>query len=153
MFSKGFLKATEGPFAGLVFYPQDQEDAINRIHFRIFTWHGQESADDWEKGGWWHYDSILWDSEEVSIYTEVTCNGAELEAQYPWPELPDEENQLRWEELYDPEHAWKWVSAALSEPLGLVTLTSEDLKTTDPLFVEELEQQGVGKRLNATKAG
>ena len=98
-FSNGLLKSFEGPFEGLIFYAQPAEDVLNRVQFKIFTWHGAESGENWEQGGWWHFNSVLWDEDQVHLYTEVTTMGAELTDSYAWPELAEERAEQRAEDL------------------------------------------------------
>lgn len=141
-FSNGLLKSNKGPFADKIFYPDPQEDALNRVGFRLITWQGAEEPGEWEQGGWWHFDSILWDESGVHVYTEVTTQGAELHASFPWPELGEDEDERRREDLHDPEKAWRWVSAVLMEPLGLAVLSAVEAQLDNPVFQKEVANWG-----------
>ena len=144
-FSNGLLKSLKGPFEGMIFYAQPVEDVLNRVQFKVYTWHGAETEEDWQQGGWWHFNSVIWDEERVHLYTEVTSIGAELVDSYSWPKLSEDLTEQRAEELYDPDRAWYWVSEVLSEPLGLGTLREEERTDSNSSLQRELKKRGVGE--------
>jgi hypothetical protein len=142
-YTQGLLKSTTGPFSGLIFYAQPEPDVLNRVQFRIYTWHGEESTEDWEQGGWWHFNSIVWDESGISLFSEVTCFGAEMAAHYSWPAVSEEQEDLRRDDLYDSAKAWPWISDVLSGPLGLVPLDGDEKNLANTTYRAELKKQGV----------
>lgn len=144
--ANGLAQAQSGPFGSKVFYVEPVQDVLNRIQFRVLTWQGSEDEDG--GGGWWHFDSIVQDSDGIKVFTEVTYGGAELALEIPWPDLDGALDEQRLEELYDEATAWKWVSAALAKHLDLNTLDDGQIEIPDEVFRRELEKRGVAKLLN-----
>lgn len=67
-------------FNGKPAFLEFEDDVLMRIAFRIFIWQGESEGDEYESGGWWHFDSgILEPTGELNLYTEVTSSGYELE--------------------------------------------------------------------------
>jgi hypothetical protein len=142
--SAGIALAQKGPFAGHAFYVEPNLDVLNRVQFRVITWHGKSDEDG--GGGWWHFDSIVHDREAITLYTEVTETGAEGHSVVRWTSLDDERDEERQEQLADEDQAWKWVSAELIEPLGLETVEGASIPDSDTEeFREVADANGYAK--------
>ena len=127
----GITFATEGPFSGLPFYVEPKLDVLNRVQFRVLTWHGKSDEDD-GSGGWWHFDSIVHDREEITIYTEVTyMGGGEVVLTIPWSELDEDQEECRQCDLAEEEKAWPWISRELMKPLGLRAIEPKQISDAD----------------------
>ncbi len=62
-------------FDGRPSYLEAIDDCLNRPAFIVLEWIFHHGEDSWYPTGWYHWDSIIVESDRITLYAEVTSTG------------------------------------------------------------------------------